>query len=139
VFESTRALASTQTILIGATAVPLIATGAYLIFRFTRRPKDREQMRRLAVNLEGRLGDALITDVRDDVVFYSYSIGGVVYTASQDISQLRDHILSDPTRLIGPVSLKYSPRNPANSIIICERWSGLRSKQPPTRLRQAEV
>jgi hypothetical protein len=28
--------------------------------------------------------------------------------------------------LIGPASLKYAPRNPANSILICERWSGLR-------------
>ena len=33
----------------------------------------------------------------------------------------------DPDRLIGPVYMKYTPRNPANSIIVCEQWSGLRA------------
>jgi len=84
--------------------------------------------RRLAVNLNGRLGDAVITEVNQDIVFYEYSVHGVTYTASQDISKLREHIPVDPERLIGPVGLKYSTRNPANSIIVCEVWSGLRVK-----------
>ena len=85
--------------------------------------------RRLTVNAQGRLGDATITEVQDNIIFYSYSVRGVTYTASQDISQLRAHIASDLEKLIGPVSLKYSPRNPANSIIVCEDWSGLRAKR----------
>ena len=28
---------------------------------------------------------------------------------------------------IGPVSIKYDPRNPANSIVLSEEWSGLRT------------
>jgi len=84
--------------------------------------------RRLAVNLHGRLGDATITEVQENTLFYSYSVGGVAYTASQDISQLRSRIPSDLERLIGPASLKYAPRNPANSIIVCEEWSGLRAR-----------
>jgi len=32
-----------------------------------------------------------------------------------------------PQRLIGAVTLKYSPRNAANSIVVCEEWSGLRT------------
>jgi hypothetical protein len=28
--------------------------------------------------------------------------------------------------MIGPVSVKYDPRNPANSIVISEQWNGLR-------------
>ena len=35
------------------------------------------------------------------------------------------------TVLVGPVTLKYSTRNPANSIIICEEWSGLRQRREP--------
>jgi hypothetical protein len=32
----------------------------------------------------------------------------------------------DPGRLIGPASVKYEPANPANSIVLCEGWSGLK-------------
>jgi hypothetical protein len=108
----------------------LLLLGVYILYRIRRNPKDREQRRRLAVNLHGRIGDAMITEVQDGVIFYEYTVRGVVYTASQDISKLREHIPMDPDRLIGPVGLKYSTRNPANSIIICEQWSGLRSGTP---------
>jgi len=104
----------------------LVILGVYLFFRTRRNPMDREQRRRLAVNLHGRLGDAMITEVQDNVIFYEYSVRGVLYTASQDVSKLREHIPIDPGRLIGPVGLKYSTQNPANSIVICEQWSGLR-------------
>jgi len=54
-------------------------------------------------------------------------VAGLTYTASQDISQLREMIPADSHRLIGrPASLKYSSQNPANSILLCEAWSGLR-------------
>jgi hypothetical protein len=109
-------------------AAVLMAVGLVVLFRIRRKPKDKELRRRLSVNLHGRLGDATITEVQDNTIFYSYSVGGVMYTASQDISQLRAQIPSDVERLIGPASLKYSPRNPANSIIVCEQWSGLRAK-----------
>jgi len=33
--------------------------------------------------------------------------------------------------LVGVANLKYSPKNPANSILICEEWSGLRAKGAP--------
>jgi hypothetical protein len=109
-------------------AAALAALGLVILFRIRRKPKDKEMRRRLAVNLHGRLGDATITEVQENTLFYSYSVRGVAYTASQDISQLRAQIPSDLERLIGPASLKYSPRNPANSIIVCEEWSGLRAR-----------
>jgi hypothetical protein len=113
----------------------LVILGVYILYRIRRNPKDREQRRRFAVNRYGRLGDAMITEVQNDVVFYEYTVRGVLYTASQDVSQLREHIPIDPNRLIGPVGLKYSSQNPANSIIICEEWSGLRGQAilPKTR------
>jgi hypothetical protein len=98
----------------------------WIIFHVRRDPKERERRRRLTVHQYGRLGDAMITEVIDDTLYYSYSIRGVVYTASQDISQLKEVLPEDPERLIGPATLKYTPRNPANSIVVCEKWSGVR-------------
>ncbi len=134
-FDDGRALPSTTAILIAAVSVPLVATGAVVWYRIRRRPKDKEKHRRFTVNLHGRLGDATITEVGSNIIFYSYSVGGVVYAASQDISQLAEYIPCDPESLAGGIaSLKYTPQNPANSIILCEEWSGLRI-DPPSRSR----
>ena len=119
-------------------AAALVALGVWLLLRVRRNPRDREHRRRLAVNSKGRLGDATITDIDGDTIYYSYSVSGVSYTASQDISQLRDIIHPDIQRLIGgPVSIKYFPRIPANSIVICEEWSGLRANPNATHSPQA--
>ncbi len=104
----------------------LFALAIWIIFRIRRDPRDRERRRRLSVNQYGRLGDATITEVANDTIFFTYSLAGVVYTASQDVSQVKDMLPNEPDRLIGPVYMKYTPRNPANSIIVCEQWSGLR-------------
>lgn len=117
----------TQMVVIGAVSLPVIAAGIFVVLRLRRKPKDKEQVRRLEVNLNGRLGDATITDITEDAIVYEYFVGGLTYTASQDISQLREMIPADSHRLIGrPASLKYSVQNPANSILLCEEWSGLR-------------
>ena len=126
-FQSVPTFPVTQVIVIGAVSLPVIAAGIFVVLRIRRKPKDKEKLRRLEVNSHGRLGDATITDIGDDVIFYEYSVGGLTYTASQDISQLREMIPADSHRLIGrPASLKYSTQNPANSILLCEEWSGLR-------------
>ena len=126
-FQGVRAFPVTETIMIGAVSLGAIAAGVLVVLRIRRKPKDKEKLRRLEVNASGRLGDATITDITDDAIIYEYSVGGLTYTASQDISQLRELIPADPHRLIGrPASLKYSTQNPANSILLCEDWSGLR-------------
>lgn len=126
-FQSVRTFPVTQAVVIGAVTLPLVAAGILVVLRIRRQPKDKEKLRRLEVNSSGRLGDATITDINDDAIFYEYSVRGLTYTASQDISQLREMIPPDAHRLIGrPASLKYSLQNPANSILLCEEWSGLR-------------
>jgi hypothetical protein len=125
VLDQLRESSSAQAIILVALVAALAAIAIYFFVR-SRQPKDKEKRRRLTVNQLGRIGDAMITDVQDNTVFYEYSVRGVIYTASQDIAQLRDHIPTDPDRLIGPCGLKYSTSNPANSIIVCEEWSGLR-------------
>jgi hypothetical protein len=58
---------------------------------------------------------------------YSYTVRGVEYLATQDLSALVDVLPAPAATLIGPATVKYTPRNPANSIVICEEWSGLRA------------
>jgi hypothetical protein len=102
-------------------------------------PERREQRRRLDINLKGRLGDALLTECHENTLYYTYEVRGVHYTASQDISALRDFLPGAPERLGGMVNMKYAAQNPANSILLCEEWSGLRAapasagaSDPPT-------
>src|SRR5450432_3624101 len=59
----------------------------------------------------------------------------VHYTASQDISALRDQLPDTPDRLGGMVNMKYAAQNPANSILVCEEWSGLRAAPQAAGLR----
>jgi hypothetical protein len=127
VLQSVRAFPVTEAVVIGAVSLSAIAAGVLIVLRIRRKPKDKEKLRRLEVNSSGRLGDATIMEISDDAIIYEYSVGGLTYTASQDITQLRELLPADSHRLIGrPASLKYSSHNPANSILLCEEWSGLR-------------
>ena len=105
----------------------LVWLAMWIVRRRAVTPEKKEQGRRLALNASGRIGDAMITEAGEDALFYSYSVGGVQYTASQDVSSLRDRLPAEPERLIGTAGIKYSTRNPANSILLCEEWSGLRN------------
>ena len=112
--------------ILGLAAVLLIALGAWLFLNARQTAAQREQRRRLMVNRIGRMGDATIDDVRGDTLYYSYQVGGVAYTTSQDASDLKELLPQETSVLVGPAGLKYAPQNPANSIVICEKWSGLR-------------
>lgn len=103
----------------------LLATWRALRARLS--PERREQRRRLELHLHGRLGDALLTECHENTLYYTYEVRGVHYTASQDISSLRDQLPGAPERLGGMVNMKYAAQNPANSILVCEEWSGLRA------------
>ena len=108
-------------------ALILIGLGAWIVVRVVKSsPEKKERKRRQWVNMNGRLGDALISEASDTVLYYSYSIHGVRYTTSQDVSTLQEFLPADPGRLVGVANLKYTVRNPANSILLCEEWSGLR-------------
>lgn len=102
-----------------------IAAGVWIARKRSPTAEARERRRRLAVNLRGRIGDAFITDVNENTLFYTYAFRGVEYTTAQDISAIRDIVPHDPSKLIGPATLKFLPGNPANSILVCEDWSGL--------------
>ncbi len=116
-------------------AATLGAAGvAALVLRRRPSPAAIERERRRAVNAAGRMVDGVILDVPREGIHYSYCVRGVEYTAFQEVAALRDRLPEDSAALVGPVTVKYLPAQPANSIVVCEEWSGLRfAARPPRR------
>ena len=111
----------------GAAVAGLGAWGIYRYIKSRPSAAELERRRRTDLRQRGKMGDANLLEFRDEIVMYSYAIGGVEYMASQDLSDLQPHLPPDRWSSIGPVSIKYDPRNPANSIVLSEEWSGLRT------------
>lgn len=113
---------------LGAILLVLSAAMAYRTWKASRlTPEEIERRRRQELVAQGKMGDAVLVDFRDGFIFYSYAVRGVEYTASQDVTALQERVSGDLTNM-GPVSVKYDPRNPANSIVVAENWSGLRKQ-----------
>lgn len=123
--------------LLGVIAALVVLLGLGIVWwRQRRRPTaaERERVRRLQVNQFGRLTDGVLVESpygqsasqTVELLFYRYSASGVEYTAAQDISGLIDRIPSNICRPGTATAVKYDPRRPSNSIVICEQWSGLR-------------
>ena len=117
----------------------LAAAGGWVVYFAGRpggTPDERERWRRLKVHVDGRITDGTMVDHRSigpgrgdepaEFLFYEYRVGGVEYSAAQDVSTLMDQI-GEPSSIVGVVHVKYQPRNPSNSIIICEEWNGFRN------------
>jgi hypothetical protein len=109
---------------------------AYLLFK--RKPKtaeDRERERRAWIDQYGRITDGTVIDVQEvrlderkpaTMLIFQYDVAGVSYEASQDVTYLRQWINLHSCRLGLPTSVRYDPQNPGNSIVVSERWMGLR-------------
>jgi LPXTG-motif cell wall-anchored protein len=108
-----------------------LAIGLLVWLWRTRRPspEEQERRRRLTIYRQGRLIEAVVTDLEANLVHYCYEIRGIRYTASQDVTSFAGGLAEN---VIGAASCKYQLDNPANSIVICEDWSGLRSVSQPT-------
>jgi hypothetical protein len=114
---------------------------AALVYYCLRRPSpaERERRRRLQVHRAGRITDGTVIDFGEHsepnasdpkrLIYYTYSIGGVEYLTCQDVSSLVERIGDDPAQMFGAVYIKYQSKNPYNSIIVCEEWSGLRTRR----------
>jgi len=122
-------------VLLGA----VVVTGAIFGYRAWKQsrvtPEERERRRRAALVTHGKMGDATITELRGDLVFYSYDVRGVEYIASQDLSLLKEYLPSELSVLVGAVSVRYDAKNPANSMILAEDWSGLRTHTTPEEVK----
>lgn len=112
-------------------AVVAIVGGVLLIRRLRRvSPEEMERQRRLRLMADCRAVDGMILDwdveAVTPVVMYTYRVSGVEYSCSQDLSALPD--LASNFRVDLPVQVRYDKRNPGNSIVAAEGWSGLRGR-----------
>jgi len=109
---------------------------AYLMFgRKKKTAAEIERERRDWLNQVGRITDGTVIDVQELVpnghtaatmLIFQYDVGGVSYEASQDVTYLRQLVNLHSCRLGVPTSVRYDPQNPGNSIVVSEKWMGLR-------------
>jgi hypothetical protein len=113
--------------LLVALGVLLVAAGIYYFLRNRRpSPAELERRRREMIQSTGKMGDGTITEWQGSLLSYSYHARGIEYQATQDLEGLEAYLPSDQSGMVGSVGIKYDPRNPANSIVVSEKWSGLR-------------
>jgi hypothetical protein len=124
---------------IGSGAVVILLLGAAALWsRLRKRPtaEELERARREFLVQLGRIVDGTLLDVYDvkmedgrslPMLLYNYRVAGVDYECSQDIGALRSVVEVAKIQLGLPCSVRYQPGNPQNSIVIAEKWSGLRS------------
>ena len=112
-----------------------VAFASYALLR--RKPKTAQELereRRIWLSGVGRITDGTVIDVQElttdqheaTMLIYQYDVAGVSYEASQDVTYLRQWINLHSCRLGLPTSVKYDSRNPGNSMVISEGWTGLR-------------
>lgn len=119
-----------------------VATGVALWFVYRKRPtaEELERARRDLLVLSGRIVDGMLLDVCEmeaedgrtlTMLLFSYRNGGVDYECSQDITDLPAGVVNVAEIRAGfPCSVRYQPGNPQNSIVVAEKWSGLRASLP---------
>jgi hypothetical protein len=121
------------TLLLGGSGVALLAY--LLLHRKPKTPAEIEGQRRAWLDQVGRITDGTVIDVQQiqpnghkpaTMLIFQYDVAGVSYEASQDVTYLRQLINLHSCRLGLPTSVRYDPQNPGNSIVISERWMGLR-------------
>jgi hypothetical protein len=132
-----------------------IAALAAIYYSFLRRPvspEESERRRRLHLNQIGRIADGQVVELVEQpaepaasrggflrakarlrvggegrkLVWYSYSISGVIYQTAQDITGLDSQAHFEELVAGQPASVKYDPANPSDSILVADDWSGLR-------------
>ena len=81
--------AETLTLVLAGVLVILVGVLGYRAWKESWiSPQERERRRRAGLMAHGKMGDATLVEVRDSLLFYSYAVRGVEYTASQDVAPL---------------------------------------------------
>jgi len=126
----------------GLAAFAVVAAGSAAWYYTRKRPtadeieyERRETLASFGRIVDGMLLDSFNVDTDDNgartMLLYGYEISGVCYECSQDVTTLA-HILDPKTLKLGmPCSIRYQPGSPENSLVVAERWSGLRSGFAP--------
>src|SRR5882724_9711218 len=109
---------SAAVVLLSLVSASLLVFVGWFLMNYRTSPGERK--RRMTLNLSGRITDGDVLELEQDLLIYSYEVAGVVYSTTQDISELREHLPRDPQLVIGPATVKYLTRYPGNSIVVCE-------------------
>jgi hypothetical protein len=130
----------------GVIAIAGVTT--YIFYNRKPSAEEIERQRREFLAERGRITDATLVDVvldgRNDagsevefvtggaleetppeVLRYQYKVGGVGYESLQDVARLAEFVKH--VRVDLPIQVRYDPKNPGNSIVVAESWSGLRN------------
>lgn len=126
----------------GAAAAVAVIGGA-LWWLLTRRKPSEDELERARRELlvgYGRIVDGILLDhfqIENDengetreMLLYHYEISGVVYECSQDVTLLSDIVDPKRVRVGMPCSVRYQPGSPENSLLVAERWNGIRETIP---------
>lgn len=114
---TTYTAAGLVTIVLALVLGVLLAILGYRTWKRSRiTPAERERRRCARLVAMGKMGDAALVEIHDSVVFYCYAVRGVEYTASQDLALLGRS--PGEINTVRSLSVKYDPRNPANSIVV---------------------
>ena len=117
----------------------LAAAGAWFVLRKRPTAEELEIARRQLLTQSGRLVDGTLLDVCEvptqdgrklTMLLYGYRIGGVDYECTQDVTEMQAVIDVARIRMGFPCSVRYQPGNPQNSIVVAEKWSGIRASLP---------
>jgi len=127
-----------------AVVAGLGAAGAWMFLRKRPSAEEQEVARRQLLTQAGRLVDGTLLDVCEipaedgrtlTMLLYGYRIGGVDYECTQDVSTILNVVDVATVRAGFPCSVRYQPGNPQNSIVVSERWSGIRASLPVLPVR----
>jgi len=127
---------------IAGAAAGIAVLGGVVFWLLTRKRPTTDELeaaRREMLTSFGRIVDGLLLDhfqveAEDgrsrEMLLYQYEIAGVTYECSQDVTLLAEVV--DPARVkVGmPCSIRYQPGSPQNSLLVAERWSGIRETIP---------
>jgi hypothetical protein len=128
-----------------ALLLALTGLALWLVLRKKPTAEELERARCQFLVQSGRLVDAMLLDIYEmespgkkkkdpartlTILLYQYRIGGVDYECSQDITNLLSFLDPAQVRAGFPCTVRYQPGNPQNSIVVAERWSGLRLGLP---------
>ena len=92
-------------------------------------PDEIEARRRAWLAMHGKLGGGEVLEFNGNHISYVYDVRGISYMASQEVAALTDKLPEDAYSILGAVGVRYDPRNPANSIVLSETWTGLRQEK----------
>jgi hypothetical protein len=120
---------------VAAVAVAGAATAVWWKMSHRKSPEEIERERREHLVLHGRIIDGTILDWTEQpetggprALLYRYDIAGVTYECAQDLSYMKEKLTIGTSCLGMPASIRYDSKNPANSIILAESWSGIRNQ-----------